>query len=204
MSIESLIALMVASFIVKITPGPGVFATTGISLSRGAHAGLFFVCGILLGDLAYIIAVLVGLIALAKEFHELFFVARIIGGCYLIYLGYLVLTSPPPATTRLKPEAGNHLRLFLNGFLLTLSNPKVALFYVGLLPTFIHLESLSQSDMMLVSVLMISDTGLILSAYAIAANRIRRFLISPRAGRNLNRAAGVVLAGSGVGVITTS
>jgi hypothetical protein len=51
---------------------------------------------------------------------------------------------------------------------------------------------------------MITDTGLILRTYPIVANQACHFFHSPSAGRNLNRAAGVVLAGSGIGVITTS
>lgn len=204
MSIESLIALMIASFIVKVTPGPGVFATTGISLTRGVHAGLLFVCGTLLGDLVFVVAVLLGLTVVAREFHEVFFAIRVIGGCYLIYLGYLALTSKAPAIERFTPKAVGHFKIFLNGFLVTLANPKAILFYVGLLPTFIDLAALNQFDMILLSVLMITDTGLILAAYAIAANQARQFFQSPRAGKNLNRTAGVVLAGSGIGVITTS
>ena len=73
-----------------------------------------------------------------------------------------------------------------------------------MIATFIDLGSLSLFDMMLVSVLMVTDTGLILTAYAITASRARNFFISPRAGKNLNRTAGIVLTGSGVGVIATS
>ncbi len=204
MPLESIAALMVASFLVKLAPGPGALATVGIALSRGARPGVTFVSGIVLGDMAYVVTVLLGLSVIAKEFHELFFAIRILGGCYLIYLGYHAFFSKPAPTQPNAPKTPNQLKLFLNGFLVTLANPKVILFYVGLLPTFIDIANLTSADMFLLTVLMVTDTGLILSAYVVAANRARRLFTESRSLRRLNRASGLVLSGAGIGVITTS
>jgi len=205
MTIESLLALLVASIVVKASPGPGVFATAAQSLTYGFRSALCFVSGIMLGDLLYILAVLLGLSVIAREFNDVFLVIRLIGGGYLIYLGYRAFTSPDASlTTTPTRTAHGSKRAFLNGFLLTLGNPKVILFYVGLMPTFIDLAALSHLDMLVLCLVLTLDLGCILAAYAYAADRARHLFTSSKAMRRMNRGAGAVLAGSGIAVITSS
>ena len=196
MTIESLIALLLVSMIAKIIPGPGVFATAAQSLTYGFRSALCFIAGIMLGDLVYILAVLLGLSVIAREFNEVFFVIRLIGGGYLIWLGYRAFTSTATAVTGNPGHSSN--KAFLNGVLLTLGNPKVILFYVGIMPTFVDMATLDGF------VLLTLDLGCILSIYAYGAHRARQLFTSAKAMRRMNRGAGVVLAGSGVAVITTS
>jgi len=85
-------------------------------LTYGVHAGLLFVCGTLLDDLVFAITLLLGLTVVAREFHEIFFVIHILGSCYLIYLGYLALTSKVPATERFTPKVLNNFKIDLNSF----------------------------------------------------------------------------------------
>jgi threonine/homoserine/homoserine lactone efflux protein len=202
MSIESLLALLLVSVIAKITPGPGVFATAAQSMTYGFRSALSFISGIMVGDLVYILAVVLGLSVIAREFNEIFFVIRLIGGGYLIYLGYKAFTSS--VTLETQPRTHGSKRAMLNGFLLTLGNPKVILFYVGLMPTFIDLTVLDGFDMMVLCTVLTLDLGCILAIYAYGAVRARQLFKSAKAMRRMNRGAGVVLAGSGVAVITTS
>jgi len=208
MTIDSLLALLLASIIVKASPGPGVFATAAQSLSYGFRSALSFVGGIMLGDLIYILAVLLGLSVIAREFNDVFLVIRLIGGGYLIYLGYKAFTatetSVGAAADATARTAHGAKKAFLNGFLLTMGNPKVILFYVGLMPTFIDLAAVSGLDMLILCVVLTLDLGCILAAYAYAADRARHLFTSSKAMRRMNRGAGVVLAGSGVAVITSS
>jgi len=203
MPIESLIALLLASMIVKATPGPGVFATIAQSVTYGLGTALWFVLGVMLGDLFYIVAVLLGLSLIAREFQEIFLAVRLIGGGYLIYLGYRAFVS---GATDVVPAAGRYgsRRALFNGLLLTLGNPKVILFYVGLMPTFVDLGKLDGADMVVLCLVLTLDLGAILSGYALAARRARRLFTSPSSRRWMNRSAGTVLIGSGVAVISTS
>jgi len=203
MTIESLLALLLASIIVKATPGPGVFATAAQSLTYGFRSALSFVGGVMLGDLLYILAVLLGLAVIAREFGDLFLIIRLIGGGYLIYLGYKAFTVVDTVTG---PTLNSHSskKAFLNGFLLTLGNPKVILFYVGLMPTFIDLARIDGIDMLILCIVLTLDLGCILAAYAYAADRARHLFTSSKAMRRMNRGSGIVLAGSGVAVISNS
>jgi len=94
-------------------------------------------------------------------------------------------------------EQGGRSKTFLSGFLLTLGNPKVILFYLGLVPTFVGLATLSIADMGLLTAMFLSIFGGTLTAYAYAAARARRLFQSKAAMKRLNRGAGIVLIGTG-------
>lgn len=201
MTLESLAALMLASFLAKAIPGPGVFATVAHALALGFRPSLVFVAGIMTGDSIYILAAMFGMVALANSFHDIFNLIRIIGGVYLLYLGYRLLTTRIEQSETPEIHPKNTQRTYLSGFFLTLGNPKTILFYIGLMPAFIDLGALEGSEMALLWLLLNIDLLLILGAYAYASDRARGFFKSPRAMQRLNRGAGLALAGTGVAVI---
>ena len=73
MPIESLIALIIAILIINFSPGLGIITTTGILLTYGVHTKFLFVCRTLLGNLVFVLALILGLTVVAREFYEIFF-----------------------------------------------------------------------------------------------------------------------------------
>ncbi len=203
MSIETVLALFALSFVIKATPGPGVFATVGRALFQGFGPTLVFIAGIMVGDLLYLVFALTGLAVIAKQFGEAFIIVRLIGGGYLVYLGVKIWLLPLESVETALVEPGGRARTFFSGVLLTLGNPKVILFYLGLLPTFVDLSGLGIADIGLLAVMFLSVLGGTLSAYAYAAARARLLFRSKRAMKRLNRGAGVVLAATG-GAVASS
>ncbi len=197
MSIETVLALFAVSFVIKATPGPGVFATVGRALFQGFRPTLVFIAGIMTGDFLYLVFALTGLAVIAQQFSEFFFVVRLIGGGYLVYLGVRLWLAPPACIETAPVAAGGPGRTFLSGLLLTFGNPKVMLLYLGLLPTFVDIARLSIADMSLLAAMFLGILGGTLMAYAYASARARLLFRSARAMRRLNRGAGVVLAGTG-------
>ncbi len=201
MSIETILVLFAAGFVIKATPGPGVFATVGRALFQGFGPTLVFIAGIMTGDLLYLAFAFTGLAVIAHQFGDFFLVVRLIGGGYLIYLGVRLWLAPPAVVETISApsgnRAGNRGKAFLSGLLLTFGNPKVILFYLGLLPTFVDLARLSIADMGLLTAMFPSVLGGTLAAYAYAAARARRLFRSKPAMKRLNRGAGTVLIGSG-------
>lgn len=202
MSFESAITFFIAIFIFGITPGPGVFAVLARAMVSGPKSTVMLILGMIASDVLYLILACLGLAAVATNWSEVFIAIRYIGAGYLIYLGYQMFNALPPLQGNMKIEGDvvkNPARFsgFIQGFLISVSNPKVILFYISFLPTFINLNVLTSSDILLVSVLSAFAlfAGLIL--IAIGASRMANLLKTPSAHKKLNRVAGsiMILAG---------
>ena len=197
MSFESGLSFLIAVFIFGITPGPGIFAILARALIHGARSCLALSVGMIISDIVYLIAACFGLAAIATHYGEVFFVIRILGALYLLYLGYKMWTAPVnfdlenPDQKQLSKRMG-----FLQGFLISASNPKVILFYIAFLPTFMDLTVLSGADIAIASVL--TFVGLLAGLMMIAtfAARARIWFQSERAVKGLNRSAGSLMIGA--------
>src|SRR3954468_18636122 len=112
------------------SPGPGVAALVARVVGRGARGAGAFAAGLVLGDLVWLAAAILGLAVVAQTFHEVFLVIKYAGAAYLLYLAYRMWTAPVAArdiAADTRPDGG--LRLFVAGLALTLGNPKVGAFY---------------------------------------------------------------------------
>ncbi|MEH3118901.1 MAG: LysE family translocator [Methylorubrum populi] len=195
----SSLALFAAVYAVAVaSPGPGVFALVARVLARGTRGVPAFIAGFLVGDLLWFFVAAMGFALLAQSFAALFIGFRYLGAAYLAYLAWRAWTAPvePVATEPVRGESG--LRLFLGGLALTLGNPKVVLFFLALLPTVIDLEHLRPLGMAEIAVTIVVVLGTTLTAYALAALRVRRLFVSVRARRAVNRGAGTVMAGAAI------
>ena len=197
MSFESALTFLAAIFIFGITPGPGVFAILARALLHGARSCLALSLGMIISDIVYLIAACFGLAAIATHWGEVFMVVRIVGAMYLVYLGYLMWTAPVNLDVDGNSDDQQSKRMgFLQGFLISASNPKVILFYIAFLPTFMDLTVLSAADIALASGL--TFVGLLagLMLIAIFASKARNWFKSERAMKGLNRSAGSLMIGA--------
>jgi len=197
MTIESSLSFLLAIFIFGITPGPGVFAILARALVAGAPACFFLALGMVISDMVYLILACLGLAALAEHWSEAFMVVRILGAIYLIYLGVQMWRASRQsllAEADVKEKSGLS---FMQGFIISASNPKVILFYIAFLPTFMDLTVLSHGDIVLAAFLTLIGlmVGLMMIAYG--ASSARRYIHSPRGQKTLNRTAGSVMIGAG-------
>ncbi len=132
------VTFLVASFILAITPGPGVVYIVTRTLAQGRRAGLASVGGIALGNLGNAAAASVGLTALLSMSAMAFVAVKLAGAAYLVFLGIKALRAKPAAVVASSPGLRLPARLFRDGFLVALLNPKTALFFAALLPQFIN------------------------------------------------------------------
>ncbi|RLA11464.1 MAG: LysE family translocator [Gammaproteobacteria bacterium] len=198
MTILSILGLAAAMFILAITPGPGVFATVSKALSSGFKHAVPVVIGIVVGDLIFLLLAIYGLSVIAETFGNLFTTIKYLGGGYLIWLGIKLWRSNPvkPEITESKSQAGKYS--FLGGLSITLGNPKVILFYLGFLPTFVDLNMLSSIDVAIVASVVSLVLGSVMLFYAFTASRARRLFKSEGAQNKMNKTAGSVMIGTGV------
>ena len=197
MTIFGILGLAIAMFLLAITPGPGVFATVSKALSSGFNHAVPVVIGIVVGDLMFLLLAIYGLSMIAETFSDLFTIIKYLGAGYLIWLGIKLWRSTPSETniSELKPQS-NRLS-FLGGLSITLGNPKVILFYLGFLPTFVDLKTLSNTDVALVAFVVSLVLGSVMLFYAFAASRARELFKSESAQNKMNKTAGSVMIGTG-------
>lgn len=198
MTVESAISFFLAVLVFGVTPGPGVFAILARALTNGVNSCVLLALGMTVSDILYLIAACLGLAAIATHWSELFTVIRIVGAAYLVYLGWKMWTAPISLEGKGRELSRSGMAAsFIQGFLISASNPKVILFYVAFLPTFMDLTVLSGADIVLASVLTLVGLMIGLMAIAVFASRARHWFRSERAMKRLNRGAGSIMAGAG-------
>jgi threonine/homoserine/homoserine lactone efflux protein len=202
MNSASIISLAIALFVLAVTPGPGVLATVGRSLSSGFRPAAFFVLGILFGDLFFLSLAILGLGVVATAMGKFFIIVKILSGGYLIFLGLKLLINPPGnIEVKIQQNDGLTFKNTLSGFGLTLSNPKTILFYVSFLPTFMNVTAFSLKDYFVASTEIFIVIGSVLLGYAYLTGFARKFISNQKIIRRVNRTSGAMLVGVGIAVV---
>jgi len=207
MSLESSTTFFIAIFIFAITPGPGTFALLARALMSGAWACLPMTLGIIVSDIIYLVLSTFGLATIAENYGGVFTAIRFIGAAYLLYLGYKMWTADVETSfkvddTKKDSKKKNWLNGLIQGFLISASNPKVILFYIAFLPTFIDLTALDTSDIIQLSVLTFFALLAGLMLIAVGASSVRRYLKSQKAVKRLNRTAGGIMICAGLFLVS--
>ena len=198
MTWESAISFFFAVLIFGFTPGPGVFAIMARALISGAGSCFSLALGMRISDILYLIAACVGLAALAAHWGEVFTVVRIIGAMYLVYLGWKMWNALLNLdTTENQSTTAGHTLSFVQGFLISASNPKVILFYIAFLPTFMDLSLLTTTDIALASFLTLLALMISLMSIAVFAAKARLFFTSQQSVKRLNKSAGSIMMAAG-------
>ena len=114
---------------------------------------LFFIGGLVLGDIIFLSLALLGLSTIAKMLGEMFIVIKIAGGIYLVYLGIRMFRSSLISTNITTKKDESKWQTLISGLLLTLGNPKPILFYASVLPTIINFSEVRLTDALLMMAL---------------------------------------------------
>ncbi|WLS03984.1 LysE family translocator [Shinella oryzae] len=202
MSLAVLLAYSGALFIAAIIPGPGITAIVARALGSGFRPTFFMGLGLILGDMVYLTAVILGLAFIAQTFTTAFMVIKIAGALYLGYIAWKLWTTgllPQDIEARRTTSIGT---AFLSGLLVTLGNPKTMLFYVALVPTLIDLNAVGLADYGLLLAATFIVLLAVLIPYIALASRARLLLKQPKALQRLNRVAASVLAGTAAYIAT--
>lgn len=134
---SNLSLFFVASLLLLLTPGPAVLYILARSIHQGRKAGLISTLGLEVGTLCQIIAAALGISALIASSALAFNVVKYLGAAYLIYLGIRKLLIREELQEAAINENLNLKRVFWQGVLVNLLNPKTSLFFLAFLPQFI-------------------------------------------------------------------
>ncbi len=204
MTLISIFGLAIALFVLAATPGPGVFAVISRSLASGFVPSLSVIAGIITGDIIFLLFAVLGLSVIAQTMGTLFVVIKIIGGAYLIFLGIKIWLSDPLAIQETTSKKSMGYGNYLSGLAITLSNPKVILFYCGFLPNFMVLSSLGMVDICMVVTIVSLVVSSVLIVYAYLANRARQFFSNAASVSRLNKTAGSIMIATGAAIAVKS
>jgi threonine/homoserine/homoserine lactone efflux protein len=199
-----------ASTLLILAPGPDSLLVLRNTLRHGRRAGWVTATGTLSGLLAWAAAAAFGLSALLRVSHLGYDVLRLAGAGYLIWLGLSSLRPfrrahpGPGAAAGLATPAGptpdraGWGRVYLNGLLSNLFNPKIGVFFIAFLPGFIPAGAPTPLMPLALGLWFIAETGAWLAALAWLAARGAGWLRRPAVQRRLERVTGVALIGFGL------
>ncbi|MGO4648069.1 LysE family translocator [Nocardia sp. 2YAB30] len=182
-----------------VVPGPDMAVVTKQAVGSSWQDGLRAVGGITVGLLIWGLLTVVGLVAIVAASVTVYTVVKLAGAAYLVFLGFQALlhSRRDPVALVAAPPAGNPWR---TGLVSNLVNPKIAVFYTGLLPTLAPSGLPPHIGMtLLVLVHAILTLGW-LGGYAMLLANARAFFERPSVRRSMDRVTGLVLIGFGVKV----
>lgn len=188
-----MLVVALAAFVLVIVPGPAVIYILTRSVSQGRTAGLVSAVGVNLGSAVHVLFAAAGLSVILAQSAVLFSLVKWAGVAYLVWIGIQTLRAPESDFVAGGAEPTSLRRIFIQGILVNILNPKVAMFFLAFLPQFIDPNATHAGfqafvlGMILVAIGLVSD-----SVYALLGGTIGNlFRRRPGAARITKRAAGV-------------
>lgn len=201
MTLTGFLAYSGALALAAAIPGPGVTALVARALGSGFRSALFMCLGLMVGDLTYLTAVVLGLALVAQTFGMVFLIIKWLGVAYLGFLAWSFWQSGiTPETVEARKGKGGLAASFLAGLTVTLGNPKTMIFYLAITPTLVDLKTITMADYGVLAGLTVVVLLVVLVPYLALAAKARWFLATPRALKALNRTAAVFMAGAAAAI----
>lgn len=195
--------LFVASgLLLNLLPGQDTVYILGRSISQGRSAGMISALGISSGCLVHAFAAAFGLSAVLLASARAFAAIKFAGAAYLVYLGVRLLLQTPGAIPATASAPAALFRVYRQGILTNLLNPKVAIFFMAFLPQFVDpgRSAKTLAFLLLGFTFIFNGTLWCLLLAGFAAGFSRRFRAHPAAAVWLHRAAGTLFVGLGLRV----
>ncbi|NUR89531.1 MAG: LysE family translocator [Nonomuraea sp.] len=199
----STLALFVAATLaLLLVPGPAVLFIVTRSVAQGRMAGLVSVLGVHAGTLVHVLAAALGVSALLAASATAYTVIKYVGVAYLVYLGIRKLMNSRQAAETIEIEAKSRRRIFAEGFVVNVLNPKTAIFFMAFLPQFTDPAAGHVWAQMVVLGLTFTVIGMITDGlYALTSSALATRLRG-RARRRLDVGSGLVYLGLGAYLAT--
>lgn len=192
---------LATAIIILVIPGPAVLYVVARSVEQGRVAGVVSVAGISLATMVHALAGTLGLSAILMSSSLAFSVVKYIGAAYLIYIGIRIILTKQDIRVHTTSRKRTLMRLFTEGFIVNLFNPKTALFFFAFLPQFIRPDSgFSVPVQFFVLGCVMALLGLVSDGiWALFAGSVARWLKSSEHALNIQRwLSGSILVGLGI------
>ena len=191
----------ISAIVLSVTPGPDTFYILGRTISQGSNSGIASVLGISTGVLVHTIAAAIGLSTILATSALIFRVIKFIGAAYLIYLGItLILASKDTgALNRNNLSSSGFWKIYSQGVITNVLNPKVALFFLSFLPQFIDPDHGSVTSFVFLGIIYVFTCTVWYLIFAVFSSAMAKaFQKNTVLIRTMNKISGGIFIGLGL------
>ncbi len=192
----------VTEAVLCVVPGPAVLFVLSQGLSHGTRRATWSILGIVAANTAYFVLSATGIGAMLLASYDLFLAIKWIGAVYLVWLGLNAIFSRSGLVLQLSDEGAPppSRRLFANGFVLQMSNPKALIFFAALVPQFVDPHAPVWSQMALLAITSAAIEFAVQLFYAAVAGLATPLVTRPPFAALSERIAGALLVAAGTGL----
>ena len=198
---------LLAGIILNLTPGNDTIFILTKSIGQGRKAGIVSALGIGTGSIFHTILAALGLSLIIAKSILLFNIIKFAGATYLIYIGYKMLTDKPQVETTeaFSSTSVNYWKIYRDGILTNILNPKVALFFIAFLPQFIDptLKNTILPFITLGTTFIATGTIWCLVLATFASAIFSKLKANKKVSTYINRVCGLTMIGLGIKVALT-
>ncbi|MGE4500765.1 MAG: LysE family translocator [Hydrogenovibrio sp.] len=199
MDIEHYWIFFITTFLLILVPGPSAMTVASQGASLQSKKAFLGVLGIASADLIFFALSATGISALIVASSLMFTIIKWLGVAFLIYLGLTVLFSKGSAIQFRQTKTDHHaLKLFSQGLVIQLANPKALMYFTALLPQFINPNEPLFMQLLLIGLTFFFADTLVYSLYSFMGAHMARRKLKAWAIQLINKAAGLTLIYTGI------
>lgn len=195
---------LLTGILLNLIPGADTMYIVGRSISQGRKAGVYSVFGIITGSLVHTLLVAFGLSIILTKSIVLFNIIKVIGVIYLVYLGIKMILDKTNVAFQASSNKLNIRKIYIQGLLTSLTNPKVSLFFIAFLPQFIDTKASGPMPFIILG-LTFTVTGLLWCLFVayFSSYVTKKLRGNQKIGMILNKITGLIFIGMGLKLLQT-
>ncbi|PQZ52815.1 homoserine lactone transporter [Bacillus sp. MYb209] len=195
---------LLTGILLNLIPGADTMYIVERSISQGRKAGVYSVFGIITGSLVHTLLVAFGLSIILTKSIVLFNTIKVIGVIYLVYLGIKMILDKTNVAFQASSNKLNIKKIYLQGLLTSLTNPKVSLFFIAFLPQFIDTKASGPMPFIILG-LTFTVTGLLWCLFVayFSSYVTKKLRGNQKVGMILNKVTGMIFIGMGLKLLQT-
>ncbi|MFB6732042.1 LysE family translocator [Bacillus mobilis] len=195
---------LLTGILLNLIPGADTMYIVGRSISQGRKAGVYSVFGIITGSLVHTLLVAFGLSIILTKSIVLFNTIKVIGVIYLVYLGIKMILDKTNVAFQASSNKLNIRKIYLQGLLTSLTNPKVSLFFIAFLPQFIDTKASGPMPFIILGIIF-TVTGLLWCLFVafFSSYVTKKLRGNQKVGMILNKVTGIIFIGMGLKLLQT-
>ncbi|MGF9881212.1 LysE family translocator [Bacillus albus] len=195
---------LLTGILLNLIPGAETMYIVGRSISQGRKAGVYSVFGIITGSLVHTLLVAFGLSIILTKSIVLFNTIKVIGVIYLVYLGIKMILDKTNVAFQASSNKLNIRKIYVQGLLTSLTNPKVSLFFIAFLPQFIDTKASGPMPFIILG-LTFTVTGLLWCLFVayFSSYVTKKLRGNQKVGMVLNKITGLIFIGMGLKLLQT-